>query len=129
MQMHVHVVLLVLNVSCRMQEFGVVSYTLLLSLIEYKTLVLREDMEAAQQLLPSIPKVTFLLAPHDAHINHAADVCDYTLHAVNACIVPLPSLQAVNYQAPVGCMHDQLKPGLYQKASLYSRDFTSQMHT
>ena len=28
MQMHVHVVLLVLNVSCRMQEFGVVSYTL-----------------------------------------------------------------------------------------------------
>ncbi len=39
-----------------------VSYTLLLSLIEYKTLVLREDMEAAQQLLPSIPKVTFLLA-------------------------------------------------------------------
>jgi hypothetical protein len=45
-----------------MQEFGVVSYTLLLSLIEYKTLVLREDMEAAQQLLPSIPKVIFLLA-------------------------------------------------------------------
>ncbi|DBB15486.1 TPA: hypothetical protein ACH3X3_003709 [Trebouxia sp. C0006] len=38
------------------KEFGVVSYTLLLSLIEYKTLVLREDMEAAQQLLPSIPK-------------------------------------------------------------------------
>ena len=34
-----------------------VSYTLLLSLIEYKTLVLREDMEAAQQLLPTIPKV------------------------------------------------------------------------
>ena len=42
-----------------MQEFGVVSYTLLLSLIEYKTLVLREDMEAAQQLLPTIPKVCF----------------------------------------------------------------------
>ena len=40
-----------------LQEFGVVSYTLLLSLIEYKTLVLREDMEAAQQLLPTIPKV------------------------------------------------------------------------
>ena len=44
--------------SC-LQEFGVVSYSLLLSLIEYKTLVLREDMEAAQQLLPSIPKVSF----------------------------------------------------------------------
>ena len=40
------------------QEFGVVSYTLLMSLIEYKTLVLREDFDAAQQLLPSIPKVT-----------------------------------------------------------------------
>lgn len=38
-----------------------VSYMLLLSLIEYKTLVLREDMEAAQQLLPSIPKVCFPL--------------------------------------------------------------------
>lgn len=38
------------------KEFGVVSYTLLMSLIEYKTLVLREDFDAAQQLLPSIPK-------------------------------------------------------------------------
>ena len=33
------------------------SYTLLMSLIEYKTLVLREEVDAAQQLLPSIPKV------------------------------------------------------------------------
>ena len=57
-----HAMLLVLSAPCRVQEFGVVSYTLLLSLIEYKTLVLREDMEAAQQLLPSIPKVVFLLA-------------------------------------------------------------------
>eukprot|EP00884_Botryococcus_braunii_P001163 jgi/Botrbrau1/11047/Bobra.92_2s0018.1 len=37
------------------KEFGVVSYTLLLSLIEYKTAVMREDMEAAAQILPSIP--------------------------------------------------------------------------
>ena len=79
-----------------------VSYTLLLSLIEYKTLVLREDMEAAQQLLPSIPKVHFLLAAQDTYIPHAGDVCDYTLHAMNACIVPLPSLQAVHHQA--ACM-------------------------
>lgn len=34
-----------------------VSYTLLLSLIEYKTLVMRGDMDAAEELLPSIPKV------------------------------------------------------------------------
>ena len=47
------------RVCLSVQEFGVVSYTLLLSLIEYKTLVLREDMEAAQQLLPTIPKVRF----------------------------------------------------------------------
>lgn len=40
-----------------MQEFGVVSYTLLMSLIEYKTLILREETEAAEQLLPTIPKV------------------------------------------------------------------------
>ena len=38
------------------KEFGVVSYTLLLSLIEYKTLVLRGEMEAAEELLPSIPR-------------------------------------------------------------------------
>jgi coatomer subunit beta' len=37
-------------------EFGVVSYTLLLSLIEYKTLVLRGDLESAEELLPSIPE-------------------------------------------------------------------------
>lgn len=43
-----------------LQEFGVVSYTLLLSLIEYKTAVMREDMEAAAQILPSIPKVCFV---------------------------------------------------------------------
>jgi coatomer subunit beta' len=47
-----------------MQEFGVVSYTLLLSLIEYKTAVMREDMEAAAQILPSIPKVCFFLQSH-----------------------------------------------------------------
>ena len=40
------------------QEFGVVSYTLLLSLIEYKTLVMRGDMDAAEELLPSIPKAS-----------------------------------------------------------------------
>ncbi|CAI7868278.1 unnamed protein product, partial [Closterium sp. NIES-53] len=37
------------------KEFNVVSYTLLLSLIEYKTLVLRGDMEGAEAVLPSIP--------------------------------------------------------------------------
>ena len=40
-----------------LQEFGVVCYVLGLSLIEYKTLVMRGDMKAANQLLPSIPKV------------------------------------------------------------------------
>eukprot|EP00877_Chromochloris_zofingiensis_P000490 jgi/Chrzof1/10441/UNPLg00368.t1 len=38
------------------REFGVVSYTLLLSLIEFKTLVMREDLAAAFALLPSIPQ-------------------------------------------------------------------------
>jgi hypothetical protein len=31
-------------------------YTLLLSLIEYKTLVMRGDLERASEVLPSIPK-------------------------------------------------------------------------
>ena len=35
---------------------SVVGYTLLLSLIEYKTLVMRGDLERANTLLPSIPK-------------------------------------------------------------------------
>jgi hypothetical protein len=35
---------------------SVVGYTLLLSLIEYKTLVMRGDLERANTILPSIPK-------------------------------------------------------------------------
>ena len=34
-------------------------YTMNLSMIEYKTLIIREELEAAAQLLPSIPKVCF----------------------------------------------------------------------
>ncbi|KAF9617296.1 hypothetical protein IFM89_035240 [Coptis chinensis] len=37
------------------KEFNVVGYTLLLSLIEYKTLVMRGDLERASEILPSIP--------------------------------------------------------------------------
>lgn len=40
-----------------MQEFGIVGYTMNLSMIEYKTLIIREELEAAAALLPSIPKV------------------------------------------------------------------------
>ncbi|KAI8462483.1 MAG: coatomer WD associated region-domain-containing protein [Monoraphidium minutum] len=38
------------------REFSVVSYTLLLSLVEFKTLVMREQLEAAWALLPNIPQ-------------------------------------------------------------------------
>ncbi|TYJ46721.1 hypothetical protein E1A91_A02G137900v1 [Gossypium mustelinum] len=38
------------------REFNVMGYTLLLSLIEYKTLVMRGDFERANEILPSIPK-------------------------------------------------------------------------
>ncbi len=37
------------------QEFSVMSYTLLLSMIEYKTLVLRGDYAGANEILPQIP--------------------------------------------------------------------------
>ena len=33
-------------------------YTLLLSLIEYKTLVMRGDYDAANEILPNIPQVS-----------------------------------------------------------------------
>ncbi|KAF9616843.1 hypothetical protein IFM89_032693 [Coptis chinensis] len=38
------------------KEFNVMGYTLLLSLIEYKTLVIRGDIERANEILPTIPK-------------------------------------------------------------------------
>ncbi|XP_074378908.1 coatomer subunit beta'-2 isoform X2 [Apium graveolens] len=38
------------------KEFNVIGYTLLLSLIEYKTLVMRDDLERANQILSSIPR-------------------------------------------------------------------------
>ncbi|KAJ3672206.1 hypothetical protein LUZ60_006927 [Juncus effusus] len=38
------------------KEFNVMGYTLLLSLIEYKTLVMRGDLDRANDILPSIPK-------------------------------------------------------------------------
>ncbi|KAL3633027.1 hypothetical protein CASFOL_026011 [Castilleja foliolosa] len=38
------------------KEFNVMGFTLLLSLIEYKTLVMRGDLESANNVLPSIPK-------------------------------------------------------------------------
>ena len=40
-----------------MQEFSVMAYTLLLTLIEYKTLVMRADFDAANEILPQIPQV------------------------------------------------------------------------
>lgn len=42
-------------VSCFL-PCSVIGYTLLLSLIEYKTLVMRGDVERANEILPSIPK-------------------------------------------------------------------------
>ena len=38
------------------RDFGVVSYTLLLALVELKTLVMRGDLSAALELLPRIPR-------------------------------------------------------------------------
>ena len=37
------------------KEFQIVTYTMLLSVIEFKTLVLRGELEAAEELLTSIP--------------------------------------------------------------------------
>lgn len=37
------------------KEFSVVSYTLSLSLIDYKTLILRGEVDAAEEVLPTIP--------------------------------------------------------------------------
>nr|TKW19606.1 hypothetical protein SEVIR_4G031200v2 [Setaria viridis] len=46
------------------KEFNVIGYTLLLSLIEYKTLVMRGDLERANEILPSIPKAQYNSVAH-----------------------------------------------------------------
>ena len=38
------------------KDVNVFSYSLSLSVVEYQTAVLREDMDAANEILPSIPK-------------------------------------------------------------------------
>ena len=38
------------------KDMNVLNYVLSLALVEYQTAVLREDMEAANELLPTIPK-------------------------------------------------------------------------
>lgn len=40
------------------KEFGISCYTLNLAIIEYKTLVIRNDLEAAEAILARIPEVT-----------------------------------------------------------------------
>ncbi|CAM0912707.1 unnamed protein product [Alopecurus aequalis] len=46
------------------KQFNVIGYTLLLSLIEYKTLVMRGDLESANEILPSIPKTQYNSVAH-----------------------------------------------------------------
>ncbi|CAL5036678.1 unnamed protein product [Urochloa decumbens] len=46
------------------KEFNVIGYTLLLSLIEYKTLVMRGDLERANEILPSIPEAQYNSVAH-----------------------------------------------------------------
>ncbi|XP_051197724.1 coatomer subunit beta'-1 isoform X2 [Lolium perenne] len=46
------------------KQFNVIGYTLLLSLIEYKTLVMRGDLESANEILPSIPKAQYNSVAH-----------------------------------------------------------------
>ena len=57
-----------------------VGYTLLLSVIEYKTLVLRGDMEAASEILPQIPQVCCKGAwLHDVQLSEHASIVSLTL--------------------------------------------------
>ena len=53
--------------SALLQEFGIVSYTMNLSMIEYKTAIIRDELEAAAALLPSIPKACSWPAPPSEH--------------------------------------------------------------
>lgn len=57
------------------QEFSVVSYTLLLAMIEYKTLILRGDHAAAAEILPQIPQACPRLpALYSSARKHTSDI-------------------------------------------------------
>ena len=58
LKLHDLVIFLLTFLCCFLLWFScsVMGYTLLLSLIEYKTLVMRGDLERASEVLPSIPK-------------------------------------------------------------------------
>uniref|UniRef100_A0A0D9YP38 Beta'-coat protein n=1 Tax=Oryza glumipatula TaxID=40148 RepID=A0A0D9YP38_9ORYZ len=63
------------------KQFNVVGYTLLLTMIEYKTLVMRGDFDRANALLPSIPK-----EQHDRQLplRHKLDMAEECLlHAMD----------------------------------------------
>ena len=64
------------SMHCCPQEFGIVGYTMNLSMIEYKTHIIREDLEAAAALLPSIPKV---------HQPASPAACSYCMQACSFC--------------------------------------------
>lgn len=68
------------------REFNIVSYTLLLSLIEFKTLVMREQLSDALGLLPGIPAGAWRTA-HWRTCTARAALC-VAAHSAAACAHP-----------------------------------------
>jgi hypothetical protein len=70
---------------CR--EFGVVSYTLLMSTIEFKTLAMRGDMEAALALLPQVQDGLHKVTSYHHRAYHGSVCCNSCTGAimVSAC--------------------------------------------
>lgn len=71
---------------CLCSLCSVIGYTLLLSLIEYKTLVMRGALEQANQILPSIPKEQlnrYLLLNH--YLSLILKVDYQQLHSLEDC--------------------------------------------
>ena len=72
---------MILDVSCPAQEYGIAGYTLLMSLIEYKTLVMRDDFEGANAILPTIPQVCAIMLQY-VHAFNGGGCCRHRRHSL-----------------------------------------------
>jgi len=71
-------------------ECSVIGYTLLLSLIEYKTLVMRGDLDRANQILPTIPKEQhnkYVIGYFGLNFLHSLIIHSLLLHFISCCLL------------------------------------------
>ena len=61
------------------KEYGVVSFTLLLSLVQFKTLVMRDELDEAYELLETIPQDQYNGCASERSVSCVKDMTLYRL--------------------------------------------------